>query len=88
MNNKKHSQLRKCPFQQIGLIFYCYLLIPLNELALKSLRINNLKNRKKFIVIINRSIQNAGKGVFSENVGTGSQQSSDPNAVVAHFSHE
>ena len=88
MNNKNTGKSKNRRFQRPGLIFYCYLLIPLNELALKSLRINNLKNRKKFIVIINRSIQNAGKGVFSENVGTGSQQSSDPNAVVAHFSHE
>ena len=62
MNNKKHSQLRKCPFQQIGLIFYCYLLIPLNELARKALKINNLKNKKNFIVLSMVSIGNGQKG--------------------------
>jgi|ERR1017187_3266303 hypothetical protein len=64
MNNQKHSQRRKRPFKQMGLIFYCYLLIPLNELARNSMTINKIKNAKKFIVIINRSIGNAGKGVF------------------------
>jgi hypothetical protein len=65
MNNKIHGQRRKPRFQPMGLIFYCYLLIPLNELAPNVLKINKLKNKKKFIVIINRSIQNARKGVFS-----------------------
>jgi hypothetical protein len=52
-------------FQPIGLIFYCYLLIPLNELAQNILKINNLKNEKKFIDKNNRSIGNAGNGVFT-----------------------
>ena len=43
----KNRVLRKKPrFQHLGLIFYCYLLIPLNELAIKSLNINNLRNEK------------------------------------------
>ena len=62
MNSKKHIQRRKRPFQRSGLIFYCYLLIPLNELARNVLNINKLKIIKKIIDIINRSIQFAQNG--------------------------
>ena len=66
MNSKNVVQRRKPRFERSGLIFYCYLLIPLNELARKVLKINKLKNENKFIVIFNRSIQNAGKGLFGD----------------------
>ena len=65
MNNKIHGQRRKPRFQPMGLIFYCYLLIPLNELALNVLKINKLKIRKKIIDISMVSIQDAGKGIFN-----------------------
>ena len=73
MNNENHSQRRKPRFLHSGLFFYCYLLIPLNELAIKSLKINKLKLRKKIIDISMVSIQNAGKGDFQFSVS--SQQS-------------
>jgi hypothetical protein len=63
MNSKNHGQRRKWRFQPMGLIFYCYLLIPLNELAINVLIINKIKNEKKIIDIINRSIQNAEMSV-------------------------
>ena len=59
MNNKKHGQRRKRYLQPIGLIFYCFLLILLNELANKQMIINNLKNAKKIIDKNNRSMGNA-----------------------------
>ena len=34
-------------FTHFRLIFYCYLLIPINELRVKLLKFNNLKNEKK-----------------------------------------
>jgi hypothetical protein len=64
---KNEVQRKKPHFQRPGLIFYCYLLIPLNELHRNALIINKLKNEKNFIVFINRSIQNAGKGVFGKS---------------------
>ena len=66
MNNKNTGKSKNRRFQRPGLIYYCYLLIPLNELARKVLKINKLKNENKFIVIFNRSIQNAGKGLFGD----------------------
>ena len=68
MNSKIHSNRIKPRFQPMGLIFYCYLLIPLNELALKSLKIKYLKIRKKIIDISMVSIGNAGKVVFGFGV--------------------
>jgi hypothetical protein len=65
MNSKIHSNRIKPRFQPMGLIFYCYLLIPLNELALNVLKINKLKIRKKIIDISMVSIQDAGKGIFN-----------------------
>ena len=64
MNNKNSGQRGKWRFQQIGLIFYCYLLIPLNELALNTLNINKIKIAKKIIDISMVSIGNAGKRFF------------------------
>src|ERR1039458_9879510 len=46
------------------LTFYCYILILINELTRKYLKIKQLKNSKKIIVIINRSIGIAGNGFF------------------------
>ena len=65
MNSKNHNQRRKWRFQRSGLIFYCYLLIPLNELAQKALKINKLKIRKKIIDISMVSIQEAQNSVFA-----------------------
>src|ERR1022692_2288495 len=79
MDNKNHSRRRKPRFQQIGLIFYCYLLIPLNELALKRLKIKQLKNQKKIIDISGVSIQNTG----NEDSGIRSQGSGLP--LVFYF---
>ena|ERR1022692_2813791 len=64
MNNKNTGQRRKPRFHPMGLIFYCYLLIPLNELAIKTMKINQLKIRKKIIDVSMVSMQNAGKGIF------------------------
>jgi hypothetical protein len=47
MNNKNTVKSKKPRFQRSGLIFYCYLLIPLNELAANALIINKIKNEKK-----------------------------------------
>jgi hypothetical protein len=44
---KNDSQRRKPRFQRPGLIFYCYLLILLNELAMNTLIINKIKITKK-----------------------------------------
>jgi hypothetical protein len=65
MNNKNTGKSKNRRFQRPGLIFYCYLLIPLNELAPNVLNINKIKNEKKFIDISMVSIQNAGKGIFN-----------------------
>ena len=65
MNSKIHSNRIKPRFQPMGLIFYCYLLIPLNELALNVLKINKLKIRKKIIDISMVSIQEAQNSVFA-----------------------
>jgi hypothetical protein len=65
MNIKNHGQYKKPRFQRFGLIFYCYLLIPLNELAINSLKINRIKIQKKIIDISMRSMGNAGKGIFN-----------------------
>ena len=62
MNNKKTGRSKNRRFQHSGLMFYCYLLIPLNELARKALKINNLKNKKNFIVLSMVSIGNGQKG--------------------------
>ena len=64
MNSKNTGKSRNRRFQPIGLIFYCYLLIPLNELAIMSMIINKLKILKKIIDISMVSIEIAGKGVF------------------------
>ena len=64
MNNKITVKSKNRRFQQIGLIFYCYLLIPLNELAQNVLKINKLKIQKKIIDISGVSMQNVGKGIF------------------------
>jgi hypothetical protein len=64
MNNKNTGKSKNRRFQRPGLIFYCYLLIPLNELARKALTINKIKNTKKIIDISMVSIQNEGKGIF------------------------
>src|ERR1017187_9635814 len=64
MNSKNTGKSRNRRFQPIGLIFYCYLLIPLNELARNALIINKIKNIKKIIDISMVSIGNAGKRVF------------------------
>ena len=72
MNNKNTGKSKNRRFQRPGLIFYCYLLIPLNELARKSMNINNLKNEKKIIDISMVSIGNAGKkdsGVRTQDSG-------------------
>ena len=58
MNSKNHNQRRKWRFQRSGLIFYCYLLIPLNELGINALKINEIKNEKKIIDISGVSIGN------------------------------
>ena len=63
MNNKNTGKSKNRRFRHPGLIFYCYLLIPLNELAINVLIINKIKNEKKIIDIINRSIQNAEMSV-------------------------
>jgi hypothetical protein len=65
MNNKNTVKSKNRPFQRSGLIFYCYLLIPLNELAQKALKINKLKIRKKIIDISMVSIQDDAKGIFN-----------------------
>ena len=64
MNNKNTVKSKNRRFQQIGLIFYCYLLIPLNELAINALKINKLKIRKKIIDISMVSMQDAGNAVL------------------------
>ena len=61
---KNDAQHRKPHFQPMGLIFYCYLLITLNELAPNTLNVNYLKIAKKIIVLSMVSIQNTRKGVF------------------------
>ena len=63
MNNENTGKSKNRRFQRPGLIFYCYLLIPLNELAQNILIINNLKNGKKIIDISMVSIQDAGMSV-------------------------
>ena len=68
MNNKNTGKSRNRRFQSrtFGrLIFYCYLLIPLNELARNIVKINKLKNAKKIIDKTMVSIQNAGIDVFA-----------------------
>ena len=67
MNSKNHNQRRNQRFQRSGLIFYCYLLIPLNELAQNVLKINKLKIQKKIIDISGISIGNGQKGRFWKN---------------------
>src|ERR1039458_9645122 len=64
MNSKIHSNRKKPRFQPTGLIFYCYLLIPLNELARNVLKFNKLKIRKKIIDKTMVSIQFAGNEDF------------------------
>jgi hypothetical protein len=74
MNSKNHNQRRKWRFQRSGLIFYCYLLIPLNELAINTLNINALKIRKKIIDISMISVQNAQNAVFSQQSSVNSNE--------------
>src|ERR1017187_2307626 len=64
MNNKKTGRSKNRRFQHSGLMFYCYLLIPLNELARNIMNINKLKIIKKIIDKTMVSIGIAGKGVF------------------------
>jgi hypothetical protein len=64
MNNENTGKSKNRRFQRPGLIFYCYLLIPLNELAQNILIINNLKNGKKIIDISMVSIHFAGNAVL------------------------
>src|ERR1017187_4293798 len=64
MNHKNTVKSKNRRFQRPGLMFYCYLLIPLNELTRNIVKINQLKKRKKIIDISGVSIQNAGKGIF------------------------
>jgi hypothetical protein len=47
MNNKNTGISKNRRFQRPGLIFYCYLLILLNELAMNTLIINKIKITKK-----------------------------------------
>ena len=64
---KKQDYRRKPRFQPMGLIFYCFLLIPLNELPRNVLKINNIKITKKIIDISGISIQFAGNGLSIKN---------------------
>jgi len=48
MNRKNIGKSSKPRFQRLGLVFYCYLLIPLNELTRSTMKINKLKNEKNF----------------------------------------
>ena len=65
MINKITVKSKNRRFQHPRLIFYCYLLMPLNELARNALNINTLKIRKKIIDISMVSIGFAGKGIFN-----------------------
>ena len=64
MSNKITVKSKNRRFQQIGLIFYCYLLITLNELALNTLNINKIKIAKKIPCYIRDIRPEGGKRGF------------------------
>ena len=59
---KRHEE--NSVFTRFLLIFYCYLLILVNELSANLLKINNLKNKKNENA--ERTAQFAGNGVFGD----------------------